>query len=87
MRVSLVAVLACVVASLVGAQPSGAQPPVERGRYLVEVVGACGNCHSPKAAGGEVAGKHLAGGFEIREGFGVSVASNIPSVSRTYDGI
>lgn len=57
------------------AAPSSAQ--VERGRYLVEVLGACGNCHTPKNADGEIHDKHLAGGFEIRESFGVAVAPNI----------
>ena len=27
---------------------AAAQSAVERGRYLVEVLGACGNCHTPK---------------------------------------
>lgn len=37
--------------------------PVERGRYLVTTVMACGNCHTPKdAAGRPVAGKELSGG-------------------------
>ena len=42
---------------------------VERGRYLVTTVMACGNCHTPKDADGRpVAGKELSGGgigFEI----------------------
>jgi mono/diheme cytochrome c family protein len=50
---------------------------VERGRYLVEHIAACGNCHTPKGPQGPVAGKHLAGGFEIAEVFGVAVAPNI----------
>ena len=37
--------------------------PVERGRYLVTTVMACGNCHTPKDAQGRaLAGKELAGG-------------------------
>lgn len=57
--------------------PAAAETPVERGRYLVEVIGACGNCHTPKGPQGDLAGKHLAGGFRIEEAFGVAVASNI----------
>ena len=42
---------------------------LERGRYLVTAVMACGNCHTPKDAEGRaIAGKELAGGgvsFEI----------------------
>ena len=29
-----------------------AQAPVERGRYLVESILGCGNCHTPKSADG-----------------------------------
>jgi hypothetical protein len=37
--------------------------PLDRGRYLVTTVMACGNCHTPKDAEGRpVAGKELAGG-------------------------
>jgi mono/diheme cytochrome c family protein len=57
---------------------SSAQPNVKRGRYLVEGIAACGNCHTPKGPdGNSVPGKHLAGGFEIQEGFGVAVTPNI----------
>jgi mono/diheme cytochrome c family protein len=58
-------------------QPGHSQVQFERGKYLVEVLGACGNCHTPKGAHGDLPGKHLAGGLEIREPFGVAVASNI----------
>ena len=52
------------------ALPASAQSPVERGRYLVEVVGGCGNCHTPKGPEGDLPGKHLAGGFQAEEAFG-----------------
>lgn len=52
---------------------------VERGRYLVTTILACGNCHTPKAADGRpVPGKELAGGglsFEFP--FFNGTASNI----------
>ncbi|MGZ5214915.1 MAG: c-type cytochrome [Caldimonas sp.] len=39
------------------------EPPLERGRYLVTTIMACGNCHTPKDAQGRaVPGKELAGG-------------------------
>jgi mono/diheme cytochrome c family protein len=42
---------------------SGAEASVERGRYLVNTILACGNCHTPKAADGRpLAGRELAGG-------------------------
>jgi hypothetical protein len=31
-----------------------AQTPVERGKYLVEGVLTCGNCHSPRGPGGTI---------------------------------
>ena len=52
---------------------------VERGRYLVTTVMACGNCHTPKDAQGRpIAGKELSGGgvgFDIPPFAGV--AANI----------
>ena len=72
MRSVLIALLV-----VVAAVDAHAQPAVERGKYLVEVVGACGNCHSPKSATGELPGKHMAGGFTIEEEFGVAIAPNV----------
>lgn len=54
-----------------------AQSVVERGKYLVEVIGSCSNCHSPKGPEGELPGKHMAGGFMIKEEFGVAIVPNI----------
>lgn len=65
---------------------AGAETPVERGRYLVEVIGACANCHTPKGPQGDIAARHLAGGFEIREEFGTAVASNITADAATGIG-
>jgi mono/diheme cytochrome c family protein len=44
-----------------------AETPVERGRYLVEAVLACGNCHSPRIppAMTIIPGKELSGGRSI----------------------
>ena len=37
-----------------------------RGAYLVNTIGGCGNCHTPKdRAGRAIAGKELSGGFEF----------------------
>lgn len=42
---------------------AAAESPVERGRYLVNGILACGNCHTPKDADGRpIPGKELAGG-------------------------
>lgn len=52
---------ATLAAGLAPAQAQGSL--LERGRYLVTTVMACGNCHTPKDAEGRpVPGKELAGG-------------------------
>ena len=39
------------------------ESPLERGRYLVTTIMACGNCHTPRDADGRpIAGKELSGG-------------------------
>jgi mono/diheme cytochrome c family protein len=57
--------------------PVSAQSPLERGRYLVEVIAACGNCHTPKGPAGDLPGKHLAGGFQLDDSFGTWITPNI----------
>ena len=58
--------LALLGALLVASLDAGAQAPsarVERGRYLVESILGCGNCHTPKTPEGEpIAGRNLSGG-------------------------
>lgn len=55
-----------------------AETPAERGRYLVEGIVACGNCHTPKGPQGEIAGMELAGGFRVvEEGVFDTYAPNI----------
>lgn len=52
--------LAIMLLSITGA---AAESPVERGRYLVNGILACGNCHTPKDADGRpIPGQELAGG-------------------------
>ena len=72
--------LALATVVFVGATPVAAQDaPLERGRYLVTTILACGNCHTPKDAEGRaISGRELAGGgvgFDIPPYAGV--ASNI----------
>ncbi|MCP1625115.1 cytochrome c [Pseudomonas nitroreducens] len=41
---------------------NGAQQPIERGRYLVDVLGHCGTCHTPRnALLAEMGGSYLGG--------------------------
>ena len=83
---TMIVLAALVIGGLAAATPSVGAPQAERGRDLVEVLGACGNCHSPKAPGGEAPGKHLAGGFEISQAFGVAFTSNITPDAETGIG-
>jgi mono/diheme cytochrome c family protein len=50
---------------------------LERGRYLVEVTAACGNCHTPMGPNGPMPGRHLAGGTVFDEAPFRAVAPNI----------
>lgn len=61
---------------------------VERGRYLVNTILACGNCHTPKAADGQpIAGKELSGGgLSFNAPFFVGSASNITPDKETGIG-
>src|SRR3954465_14981473 len=45
-----------------------AQTPLERGKYLVEGILTCGNCHTPRGPGGvlDTTRRH-AGGPQVRE--------------------
>jgi mono/diheme cytochrome c family protein len=73
LRVTLIrftAVCGLAVGAAVLASPAIAQTRVdlvERGRYLVETIAACGHCHSPQRLDGdrqvELPGLHLAGGY------------------------
>jgi mono/diheme cytochrome c family protein len=60
---------------------ASAQTPVERGSYLVNSIGACGNCHGRDASGkGVYTNNTLAGGFvfdEIEPDLGHVIAPNI----------
>jgi mono/diheme cytochrome c family protein len=76
-----------VLALVSAAASARAETPVERGRYLVETIAGCGNCHTPRGPGGVFAdGKHLAGGFVIDEKPFRAVASNITPDKETGIG-
>jgi mono/diheme cytochrome c family protein len=45
--------------------PAGAETKLERGRYLVQSIVACGNCHTPQGPNGPQPGMELAGGLKI----------------------
>ncbi|MBR0673872.1 cytochrome c [Neoroseomonas soli] len=75
---SLHAAMVAAALLLLPALPAAAQSdPVARGRYLVEAIGGCGNCHTPKGPQGDLPGMSLAGGFVFDEPPFRAVASNI----------
>jgi len=53
---------AAMMAIFLGAAQAIAETPLERGRYLVETIGSCGNCHTPQGPDGPLPGKALSGG-------------------------
>ena len=44
-----------------------AQPPVERGSYLVNTIMTCDNCHTPNGPPAAIAGKEFSGGLTFDE--------------------
>jgi mono/diheme cytochrome c family protein len=52
-------------------------PPLERGRYLVDTVMTCQNCHTPKGPNGPQFDKALSGGLRFDEPAFDVTASNI----------
>lgn len=55
-----------VIAGLVAlAGPASAQTPLERGKYLMESIVACGNCHTQQTPQGPLQNMELAGGLKI----------------------
>lgn len=69
--------LATLLACATTATASAAETPLERGRYLMQSIVACGNCHTPQGPNGPVAGMELAGGLRFEEPPFSAVASNI----------
>jgi mono/diheme cytochrome c family protein len=68
------AVAAAALFTTVNATAQG----VERGRYLMQGIVACGNCHTPKGPQGDLPGMEMAGGFEVDEpGVFTAISPNI----------
>src|SRR5262245_5049278 len=65
-----------------------AATPVERGRYLVETVLACGNCHSPRTPPEMTAipGRELSGGRSVETSTFKVTPSNITQDKKTGIG-
>ncbi|MBI1894259.1 MAG: cytochrome c [Candidatus Rokubacteria bacterium] len=82
MKIAVITALIVLVACTQGQ----AQSAAERGKYLVEVLAACGNCHTPKGPQGDLPDKILAGGFVIEEEFGKAITPNITPDKETGIG-
>ena len=67
------------LAALMGAisAAAAADTSLERGRYLVESIAGCGNCHTPQGPAGPVPGKALAGGLPFKEAVFTAYSANI----------
>ena len=74
--------LACLAAALFSGSTS-AETPIERGSYLVNGLMTCGNCHTPRAAGGVYdLSRQLSGGPQTwdEEAFKVKGANITPDL-------
>lgn len=69
-----------------GATSAVADTLIERGRYLVQSIAACGNCHTPRGPNGPIAGKALAGGMAFVEPVFKAYAPNITPDPQTGIG-
>ena len=62
-RLRQLAMLGALLVSTFDASAQARSAGVERGRYLVESILGCGNCHTPKSPTGEpIASRNLSGG-------------------------
>lgn len=71
-RVGVVAAL-----TLVGIASANAETPVERGKYLMNGIVACDNCHTPKGPQGPIMSQYMAGGLKFDEKPFTAYAPNI----------
>ena len=66
--------------------PSRAETQLERGRYLVETLAGCGNCHTPRGPSGPLKDKKFAGGEIIKHADFTAVTPNITPDPQTGIG-
>jgi mono/diheme cytochrome c family protein len=72
------AAFAAVLVSILQVGGAAAETLLERGRYLMSAISACGNCHTPRGPDGQlIAGRELAGGMEFRDEMFVARAANL----------
>ncbi len=56
---------------------AGADERLDRGKYLVESIAGCGNCHTPQGPNGPLPGMALAGGLVMKDPTFTAVSANI----------
>jgi len=56
---------------------ASADARLDRGRYLVESIAGCGNCHTPQGPNGPLPGKALAGGLPVQDPNFTAISANI----------
>jgi mono/diheme cytochrome c family protein len=59
------------------ARAADAETPLERGRYLMQGIVACGNCHTPQTPQGPAPGMEMAGGMPLEVEDFTAYPSNI----------
>jgi mono/diheme cytochrome c family protein len=70
--------IVCGALLLAAAGGASAESRAERGNYLVNTIMACGNCHSPRDADGQIiAGKAFSGGLSFTTPGFIATAPNI----------
>ncbi len=79
LRVGIVCAVLLFAALETAKAQSMAQSPVERGSYLVNTIMACGNCHTPRDAGGKPVTERAfsGGGLTLATPAFVTTAPNI----------
>jgi mono/diheme cytochrome c family protein len=76
-----------LVATILLTIPARSETLVERGRYLVNTILACGNCHTPKTPeGNPIAEKELSGGVSFTTPAFNAIAANITPDKETGIG-
>ena len=79
--------LAAVQFMMPNAAKAGDDALLERGKYLMNGIVACGNCHTPRGPDGRwVEGMELAGGFVLKEQMFTAVMPNITPDAETGIG-
>jgi mono/diheme cytochrome c family protein len=89
LRVGIVCGVLLLAALEAAKAQSMAQSPVERGSYLVNTIMACGNCHTPRDAGGKPVTERAfsGGGLTLATPAFVATAPNItPDVETGIGG-